>query len=119
MNDGRNQLQTLCQQIIQIGGSASSEILQFLPLYIMGMLKSPAFRGTNDIPADLRTYIWMRLETLTVSQLTSYYYPRLMALHNLADNVGIPDENGRVTLPDMLNLTKDVMTQDGMYLLED
>jgi len=114
--EGRNKLNTVCQQVVQANNVANSEALQFLPLYIMGMLKSPAFRGSNDIGADLRTYIWMRLETLTVSQLTAYYYPRLMALHNLAEHVGVQDENGRVTLPDVLNLTKDSMTQDGIYL---
>jgi len=120
LTEGRNRLNTQCQQLVQLMNmSPNSEALQFLPLYIMGMLKSPAFRATNDISADLRTYIWMRLETLTVSQLASYYYPRLMALHNIPDTCGVPDEQGRITLPDMLNLTKDIMTPEGIYLLED
>eukprot|EP00443_Scrippsiella_acuminata_P000985 CAMPEP_0115296138 /NCGR_PEP_ID=MMETSP0270-20121206/67076_1 /TAXON_ID=71861 /ORGANISM="Scrippsiella trochoidea, Strain CCMP3099" /LENGTH=960 /DNA_ID=CAMNT_0002713751 /DNA_START=9 /DNA_END=2891 /DNA_ORIENTATION=+ len=120
LSEGRNRLQTQCQQIVQAGNlSPNTEALQFLPLYIMGMLKSQAFRATNDISADLRTHIWMRLETLTVSQLAAYFYPRMMALHNLADNIGVPDEHGRVALPDMLNLTSESMTQDGVYLLED
>merc|ERR1719384_1739332 len=85
--EGRNRLQAQCQQLVQaMNMSPSTEALQFLPLYIMGMLKSPAFRNTNDISADLRTYIWMRLETLNVSQLASFYYPRMMALHNVPDN---------------------------------
>jgi len=104
---------------VQANNVANSEALQFLPLYINGMLKSPAFRGSNDISADLRTNIWMRLESLAVSQHCAYFYPRLMALHNMSGNVGEQDENGRVVLPDVLNLTKDVLTQDGIYLLED
>uniref|UniRef100_A0A7S4UIX6 Uncharacterized protein n=1 Tax=Alexandrium monilatum TaxID=311494 RepID=A0A7S4UIX6_9DINO len=118
--EGRNQLQAQCQQIVQAGNVCPGvEALQFLPLYIMGMLKSPAFRATNDIGADLRTYIWMRLETLMVSQMAAYYYPRMMALHNMPDGCGVPDEHGSVTLPEMLNLTSESMTQDGVYLLED
>lgn len=117
--EGRNELNTKCQQIVQANNVVNSDTLQFLPLYIMGMLKSPAFRGTTDIGADLRTFIWMRLETLAVSQLTAYYYPRLLALHNVPDHCGTQDEHGNVTLPDSLNLTKDSMTQDGIYLLED
>ena len=62
--------------------------------------------------------MWNRLETLPLSQLTAYYYPRMMSLHNLAGDVGAPDEYGRVTLPDLLNLTKESMAQDGIYLLE-
>jgi len=118
--EGRNQLHMQCQQIVQAGNVCPNiEALQFLPLYIMGMLKSPAFRATNDISADLRTYIWMRLETIMVSQMAAYYYPRMMALHNAPDTCGVPDEHGNVTLPDMLNLTSESMTQDGVYLLED
>jgi len=116
----RNMLQTQCQQFVQAGNVCPNvEALQFLPLYLMGMLKSPAFRGPNDITADMRTCIWMRLENLSVSQLSAYYYPRMIALHNIPDHCGIPDENGIVTLPDMLNLTSESMTQDGVFLLED
>merc|ERR1712217_781599 len=85
---------------------------------IMGMLKSPAFRATTDIPADLRTYIWMRLDTITVSQLAAYYYPRMMALHNLPADVGVPNEKKCITIPDMLNLTRESMSMDGVYLLD-
>jgi len=118
--EGRNRLQSACQQIVQASNMApQAENLQFLPLYIMGMLKSQAFRGTNDISADMRTAIWMRLETMNVPQMAAYYYPRMMALHNAPDSCGMPDEHGRVALPDMLNLTSESMTQDGIYLLED
>jgi protein transport protein SEC24 len=115
--EGRNRLNTQCQQIVQ--SMAASESLQFMPLYIMGMLKSAAFRGSNDIGADLRTSIWSRLESLSVSQASAFFYPRLIGLHNLPDHCGVPDENGQVTLPDMLSLSKDCMTQEGVYLLED
>lgn len=85
----------------------------------MGMLKSQAFQGSNVIPADLRTFIWMRLQTLSVSQQTAYYCPRLMSLHNLPDHCGVEDGQGNVALPDMLNLTTGIMTPEGIYLLED
>lgn len=117
---GRNELNTKCQQTVQTNNMVNSESLAFLPLYIMGMLKSAALRGTNDISPDMRTFIWMRLENISTSQLAAYYYPRLMALHNVPEHCGVPlDESGKVQLPDQLNLTKDSMTQDGIYLLED
>lgn len=96
-----------------------SDALQFLPLYIMGMLKSAAFRATNDISADLRTYIWMRLETMSVSQSAAFFNPRLMALHNAPEECRMPNDHGQIQLPEMLNLTSESMTQDGVYLLED
>merc|ERR1712087_75496 len=115
--EGRNKLHAQCEQIVQASAvAANSDALKFLPLYIMGMLKSQAFRATNDIGADLRSYIWMRLGTLTVPQVAAFYYPRMMALHNIPDNI---DDDGQIQVPAMLNLTSKSMAQDGIYLLED
>merc|ERR1719291_952791 len=75
----------------------------------MGMLKSEAFKTTNDIGFDKRTYIWMRLETACVSQLAAYFYPRMLALHDAPDSCAALDEHGHCTLPDMLNLTCESM----------
>jgi len=119
LQEGRNMLQKHCQQIVQTANVMNVEALQFLPLYINGMLKSMAFRATNDVSPDLRMYLWMRLETLSVSQLAAFFYPRMMAVHELADDVGIGDEFGQCKLPDMLNLAAEVLSQDGVYLLED
>merc|ERR1719343_1172463 len=58
----------------------------------------------------------MRLETLTVAQMAAYYYPRMMGLHNASDET---DEAGKIRLPEMLNLTSESMSQDGIYLMED
>lgn len=119
LSDGRNKLQQHCQQIVQTNNVSNAETLQFLPLYIMGMLKSPAFRSTNDLTADLRTFIWCRLATLSVSQLASYFYPRMFGLHDMDETCGVADAEGRVVLPTMMSLTSESLTQDGIYLLED
>mmetsp|Transcript_110690 Transcript_110690/g.313064 ORF Transcript_110690/g.313064 Transcript_110690/m.313064 type:complete len:759 (-) Transcript_110690:51-2327(-) len=120
LTEGRNKLQAVCQSVVQAGNACPGvEALQFLPLYIMGMLKSQAFRATNDISADARTAIWARLETLAVSQQAAYFYPRMLGLHDAPDHCGLLDEQGRCTLPDMLNLTQQSMSQDGVYMLED
>merc|ERR1712066_658019 len=58
----------------------------------------------------------MRLGALPVHQVAAFYYPRMMALNNIPDNV---DDNSQIELPDMLNLTSASMVQDGIYLLED
>eukprot|EP00927_Polykrikos_kofoidii_P024008 TRINITY_DN21923_c0_g1_i1.p1 TRINITY_DN21923_c0_g1~~TRINITY_DN21923_c0_g1_i1.p1 ORF type:complete len:930 (-),score=126.08 TRINITY_DN21923_c0_g1_i1:107-2785(-) len=118
--EGRNKLQTQCQQIVQTGNAfPNAEALQFLPLYILGMLKSAAFRATKDVSADMRTSIWVRLGTLSVSQLAAYFYPRLMALHNMQDNVGTLDESNFTVMPQLLNLTSESLTQDGVFIVED
>merc|ERR1719223_1661313 len=43
----------------------------------------------------------------------------MMALHALPDGTGVPDEHGLTILPDLLNLSSEAMTQDGVYLLDD
>lgn len=117
---GRTKINSQCQQIVLTGNTVpSADAAQFLPLYILGMLKSAAYRPGNELSADMRTYIWARLQTVSVSQMAAYFYPRLLALHNLAGNVGSHDENGHVVLPDMMNLTSEVLSHDGVYLLED
>merc|ERR1711871_255126 len=83
------------------------------------MLKSAAFRQGQDVGYDLRTHLWARLESAEISRLAAYYYPRMLALHNLDDTCGVMNEHGFVTLPAMLNLTSESMSQDGVYLLED
>jgi len=116
----RTKLHNRCQQIATAAqGVAGTESLQALPMYIMGMLKSIAFRATNDVPADLRLAHWMRLETLNVIQQSVYFYPRMLGLHNMGPDCGAQDADGNVIMPDQLNLTAESMTQDGAYLLED
>lgn len=117
LSDGRNKLQQQCQQIVS-SGHFNAESLQFLPLYILGMLKSPAFRATNDQGADLRTFIFSRLASLPPSQVSAFFYPRLLSLHDMADTCGLPDETGSIALPGMLSLTSASLTQDGIYLLD-
>lgn len=118
--EGRNRLQSQCQQVVQAFiALPNAEALQFLPLYVLGMLKSQAFRATQDISLDLRTWIWLRLESLPVTQLAAYFRPRLMALHDMSAEIGLVGEAGRTIMPPLLNLTSESMKQDGVYLVED
>uniref|UniRef100_A0A0G4F9A2 Uncharacterized protein n=1 Tax=Chromera velia CCMP2878 TaxID=1169474 RepID=A0A0G4F9A2_9ALVE len=122
MSDGQSFLSGLCGQIIGAQGTpgqGNQEVVRLLPLYVLGMLKSLAFRATNDVPADLRVYHWTRLETLPVVMMAAFFYPRLLSVHNLAGEEGNKDESGRVALPQQLNLSVERMTQDGAFLVED
>merc|ERR1712050_307404 len=42
-----------------------------------------------------------------------------MSLHSMHADCGVPDEQGHTILPEMMNLTSETMTHDGVYLLED
>ena len=53
-----------------------------------------------------------RLATLSVSQLASYFYPRMFGLHDMDETCGVADAEGRVVLPTMMSLTIESLTQD-------
>ncbi|VWU52519.1 protein transport protein Sec24A, partial [Hepatocystis sp. ex Piliocolobus tephrosceles] len=116
--DGRNLIQSLCSQVLssQMLPSNSSRLL---PLYILGMLKSLAFRDSGDVPPDVRIYQWARVENISVESIEAYFYPKMFSLHNLEKHHGNYDENNAIILPNTLSLTCENMTQDGCYLLED
>lgn len=114
--DGRNLIQTLCSQVLS-SQVILSENAKMLAIYILGMLKSIAFRDSGDVLSDTRIYHWHRVENVSVSSREAYYYPQMYSLHNLESHHGTYDENNNLILPECLNLTCDNMTQDGCYLL--
>ena len=119
LSSGRNYLHTACQQIASAAGPGN-EALPNLAMYVLGLLKSAAFRATNDVQPDLRVYFWNRFETLPLTLQTALMYPRMFALHSLENEAGSVDPaSGRVVLPAQLPLSVDQMTQDGVLLIED
>ncbi|SBS86776.1 protein transport protein Sec24A, putative (SEC24A) [Plasmodium malariae] len=116
--DGRNLIQTLCSQVLS-AQLLPSESARLLSVYILGMLKSISFRDSGDISPDLRIFHWSRVENIPVESVEAYFYPRMFSLHNLEKHHGNYDENNSIMLPDTLNLTCEIMTQDGCYLVED
>jgi len=116
--DGRQLIQTHCQNVVTAQNNFP-DVVPILPMYLIGLMKSQAMRAANDVPADMRVYHWMRLESLSPSLQTAYFYPRMISLHNLPTEPLEIDEYGRTILPPMLNLTTESMTPDGVFLLED
>jgi protein transport protein SEC24 len=49
-----------------------------------------------------------------------YIYPRFYSLHDMPDNVGIPDpDTNEVVLPPPLNLSSERLVPYGLYLIDD
>ncbi|GAW81646.1 protein transport protein Sec24A [Plasmodium gonderi] len=116
--DGRNLIQTLCSQVLS-SQLLPSETARLLSIYILGMLKSIAFRDSGDVPSDLRIYHWYRVQNIPVNSVEAYFYPRMFCLHNLEKHHGNYDENNAIIFPDTMSLTCENMTQDGCYIVED
>ncbi|KFG56874.1 putative transport protein Sec24 [Toxoplasma gondii RUB] len=103
-------------------GGALLEAGRLVALFILGVLKSNAFRPVKEVSTDKRVFSWSRLLALPVDRICAYVHPRMLPLHNLS-NFGGPsdrvlDGQEEVILPPALRLTAEEMTQDGAYLLE-
>jgi protein transport protein SEC24 len=52
--------------------------------------------------------------------LMQYIYPRMYSLHDMPDNVGVPDmETKQTVLPAPVNLASDRLQAYGLYLIDD
>eukprot|EP00397_Hematodinium_sp_SG-2012_P006512 GEMP01006545.1.p1 GENE.GEMP01006545.1~~GEMP01006545.1.p1 ORF type:complete len:981 (+),score=148.58 GEMP01006545.1:401-2944(+) len=118
MAEGRSIIQTTAQQVVNAQNQCPDAV-PFLPLYLLGLLKSIAFRAGTDVVPDVRIAHWTRLESLSVILCVAYCYPRMIGLHDLGTDPLEMDDYGRFVLPTMLNLTSESMSQEGIYLLED
>ena len=97
-----------------------SENLKFLPLFVLGLIKSPAFRpGTTTAP-DIRAYSLELMNTFNSRCLINYVCPDLYALHRLEPpQARKPDDYRNVIMPPLLNLSSEVLERYGIYLLSD
>lgn len=101
------------------------ESLKLLPLYTLATIKSPAVRsnlsGSSrspvDVRADERATILMLFESLPVEHAVFTVYPRLYALHAMAQDCGTIGDNGKVVMPDQMPPTAERLTEDGLFLL--
>lgn len=91
--------------------------LRLLPLYILGMLKSKAFRGSH-VSLDERVFAMEQCKTLPMCYLLQKIYPSLYPLHNL-DDEHMTERNGiNVPWAPILQLTAANLDRHGAYLLD-
>jgi hypothetical protein len=54
-----------------------------------------------------------------VTPIMSLLYPRLLAIHDLAEDVGFPGANGRLKLPRFMRASYGWMVAEGGYLMSE
>ncbi|EER11407.1 vesicle transport protein, putative, partial [Perkinsus marinus ATCC 50983] len=119
LSDARNLIQNTIGQIVT-STQSHIEAVRPLPLHVLGLLKSPMFRATSDVPSDQRVYYWTRHESISLPLQAALFYPRMFAVHQLSGDEGTVDPNTeRVVLPHCIALSAENMTGDGIYLQED
>lgn len=58
------------------------------------------------------------LSTLPPSFLIPYLYPRLYAIHEMTEEMGLPGPNG-ILMPPTMNLSSALFKSHGLYLIDD
>ncbi|CCD24426.1 COPII subunit SFB2 NDAI_0D01130 [Naumovozyma dairenensis CBS 421] len=94
-----------------------SSNLRMLPLLIHCLTKNAAFRA-SIIPSDHRSGALNYLETAPLKYLIKNIYPNVYSLHDMPDDVGLPDENGSIVLPQPVNASSASFDKYGLYLID-
>ncbi|CCH43669.1 hypothetical protein BN7_3222 [Wickerhamomyces ciferrii] len=91
--------------------------LRMLPLLIHSLTKNIAFRP-GRVPSDHRANALNLIGSIPLPQLIRFIYPTVYSLHDIPDNVGLPDEEtGEIVLPDAINAGAEHFERYGLYLI--
>lgn len=108
------------------------EGFKLLPLYTLCMLKSKPLKGEYDprsiglqkltgiggnVTCDVRTHYMRIYRSLGVNGIMNLLYPRMLAVHDLAADVGFLGSHGRLRLPAFMRASYAYMVAEGAYIL--
>ncbi|GAB1864987.1 Protein transport protein Sec24B [Camponotus japonicus] len=100
------------------GGLIAPGSLKLLPLYIIALLKSIAFRSGTSTRLDDRVFAMFQLKTLPLAQLIQVVFPDLYPIHALDDR-NSKDIDGKVCpQPPRLHLSAEKLDSRGAFLMD-
>ncbi|KAG5654425.1 hypothetical protein H0H81_002614 [Sphagnurus paluster] len=68
------------------------------------------------VSSDARNYHAHRMNSMAIRTLTHYIYPQVMALHDLEDDVALPDQDGHTRFPVVMRDSHMFMEAHGLYV---
>lgn len=80
------------------------------------MLKTKPIKGGN-VTSDVRVHYMRLLRSASTTVTLNMLYPRMLAIHDLTDQIGFPGANGRLKLPRFMRASHEFMVAHGAYLL--
>ncbi|GAA6041073.1 hypothetical protein JCM8097_004706 [Rhodosporidiobolus ruineniae] len=93
------------------------ESFKLFPLYALALMKTKALKG-GTVASDVRTWSMRQLKSASVPATVRMLYPRMIAVHLFADEVGFADERGQLVLPPLMRTSYSRMEPHGAYLVE-
>lgn len=94
--------------------------MRALPLLLLALQKSEAFRPGSLVSLDRRAYALFLLRTMSVTETLQWLHPDLYPLHDMPAGVGTVDTaTGQVVLPRAVPLSSERLSRQGLYLLDD
>ncbi|KAL2753182.1 hypothetical protein ACRALDRAFT_1077646 [Sodiomyces alcalophilus JCM 7366] len=93
------------------------ERLKEFAMYVLGLIKSRAFKGGNE-STDRRTHEQRMIRSMGPLELSLYLYPRMIPIHNLQPEEGFPDESGHLKLPPSIRASFSRVEPGGVYLVD-
>ncbi|KAF2711466.1 Sec23/Sec24 family protein-like protein [Pleomassaria siparia CBS 279.74] len=93
------------------------ENLKEFSMYILGLVKSRAFKGGKE-PTDRRVHDMRMIKAMGPLELSLYLYPRIIAIHCLDEKDGFANENGHLKMPESVRASFSKVEEGGAYLVD-
>ncbi|CAG8961276.1 hypothetical protein HYFRA_00013555 [Hymenoscyphus fraxineus] len=94
------------------------ENLKEFSMYILGLVKSRAFKGGQE-PTDRRVHDMRIIKGMGALELSLYLYPRMIPIHNLQPEDGFPNpESGHLRMPPSIRCSFSRVEDGGVYLID-
>ncbi|KAF2653004.1 hypothetical protein K491DRAFT_695058 [Lophiostoma macrostomum CBS 122681] len=93
------------------------ENLKEFSMYILGLIKSRAFKGGKE-PTDRRVHDMRMIKAMGPLELSLYLYPRIISLHNLDEKDGFANESGHLKMPESIRASFSKVEEGGAYIVD-
>jgi len=93
------------------------ENLKEFSMYMLGLLKSRAFKGGKE-PTDRRVHDMRMIKSMGPLELSLYLYPRVISVHNMDEKDGFANENGHLRMPEGVRASFSKVEEGGAYLVD-
>ncbi|KAF2195319.1 Sec23/Sec24 family protein-like protein [Zopfia rhizophila CBS 207.26] len=93
------------------------ENLKEFSMYILGLIKSRAFKGGKE-PTDRRVHDMRMIKAMGPLELSLYLYPRIISIHNLDEQDGFANENGHLRMPEAIRASFSKVEEGGAYIVD-